>query len=435
MARKAVVFAACSISFCLIYYFLYGYVSDESRNDEELYLPTTLILEDIASLGGYDFYEPTSDILLVGDICFGLGIPQSIQMEKISYESLFSSVRGVIENADLALANLEGPVTTATEKGSYKSKVLGPRFVFLANPPNTVQALQQVGFDAVTIANNHLIDAGDIGVSDTVRYLSAAGMPFTGHINQTLTFPQPVVLTTKQGLRVGFLGLCDSCNTGSAGASRNQYLSGASHPADIRIFDPAVISKGIQQLKNDVDVVVVGFHHGVEFVWEQNSRQMEQSRFLIDSGADIVMGHHPHVGQGFEFYKDKLIIYSLGNFLFDDPVYALQIMSKKRDGRMHFNQQVWRVRVGVGGHIKLAEEARVQTCVYGVHATEDSTTSRRGGSVAASSKDFPDECLSMPFFVTPFHAHSPVEESGTGKGHLNFYKMAADPEGVLRRVD
>ncbi|MGE5450013.1 MAG: CapA family protein [Methanomassiliicoccales archaeon] len=234
--------------------------------------------------------------MATGDISFGWAVEKVIR--KHGYDHLFAAVAPILKPADLVLANLEGPITT---RGVPVAKTTRFRY-----HPSCLAAIKRAGIDAVCVANNHTLDYGRIGLQDTLKHLQKQGIPYMGAgLNENLAH-QPLILRYG-GLSIGFLAYLEYPYVGVV------YDGGL---ATVARATPHLISKDIEQLRDKVDVVVVSFHWGKEFDLRPNRQQKRLAYLAIDAGADLILGHHPHVLQPSEIYKDRLIAYSLGNFVF-----------------------------------------------------------------------------------------------------------------------
>jgi poly-gamma-glutamate synthesis protein (capsule biosynthesis protein) len=158
--------------------------------------------------------------------------------------------------------------------------------------PRTVAGLQYAGIDVVNLANNHTENYGERGILATQAILSAANIAMTG-------FAEPIIFEV-QGRKIGLLGFNDSTPV--------YWVNSAK---------PKVVEALIQAARPQVDVLIVAFHWGVEYETVPRLRQRNLAKLAINSGADAVIGHHPHWVQGVEIYRNKPILYSLGNFVFD----------------------------------------------------------------------------------------------------------------------
>lgn len=203
--------------------------------------------------------------------------------------------------ADIVLGNLECPVT---KRGTKLAKTWNFRA-----PPRNLAALKEAGFTLLTIANNHSFDYGRQGFLDTLANLKKAGLAFIGG-GRDRAAAEGLHIVRKEGLKIGFLGLTSTHpEAGWSKAAR----PGVAY-SDFARF-PSIISRA----KLKVDVLIVVFHGGTELAEDANDIQKAFGRAAIDAGADLVIGHHPHVIQPLEVYRGKPILYSLGNFLFVSP--------------------------------------------------------------------------------------------------------------------
>jgi len=195
-----------------------------------------------------------------------------------NYDYPFDNVRHILENDDFTIINLEGPLTDSTSGASNK------RFAF-RGPTAYVQIMTGSSVEAVTLANNHAEDYGTAGYESTKKVLEEADITYVEK-NKTAMY------TTESGLKIGlYAGTFD--------------------------FSESSIKNGIAQLRRDgAEIVICAFHWGNEGSYRPNSNQQKFAKVAIDAGADVVYGHHPHVLQKIETYKDKYIFYSLSNFSF-----------------------------------------------------------------------------------------------------------------------
>ena len=236
---------------------------------------------------------PRSDrftLTFVGDCTLGSGAANwdlessFVRVVGDDYDYPFSNVAHIFESDDFTLANLEGPLT---EGGTPMEK----EFVFRG--PTAYTAILR-GVEAVTISNNHILDYGYQGQSDTKAALTAAGIAY-GAREQTFLY------TTESGLSVGVY--CDDF-----------------------AFDRTHIADSIAALREQgADIVVCAFHWGEEKDYTPNQNEIDWAHIAINAGADIVTGHHPHVLQPIEYYNGGVILYSLANFSFggnDNPTDA-----------------------------------------------------------------------------------------------------------------
>ena len=169
----------------------------------------------------------------------------------------------------------------------------------------SIPLLQKLNFDILNIATNHIMDWGKEGLATTRKILQQQKIQLIGADKnlQSACFP---TIIEKDGIKLGFLGYAKKGNW-----SATMKSCGAS------IIDVNLIHENIKNLKNQVDHVIVSLHWGVEFSNYPSPEDIEIAHQIIDCGASIILGHHPHVLQGIESYKNRYICYSLGNFFYD----------------------------------------------------------------------------------------------------------------------
>jgi poly-gamma-glutamate capsule biosynthesis protein CapA/YwtB (metallophosphatase superfamily) len=199
--------------------------------------------------------------------------------------------------ADVAMVNLENPLTRSTLRRPNK------QFNFKADP-EAVQVLTSGGIDLVNLANNHAMDYEAEGLIETLETLEKAGIHAIGAGKDIKEARRPEIIEVK-GQRIAYFGYYDA----------DFHAADEKNPGTNPRYDER-IAEDIQAIRDQVDWIVVNFHWGVELAQYPGDWQIELARFTIDQGADLVVGHHPHVLQGAEIYKGRPIVYSLGNFIF-----------------------------------------------------------------------------------------------------------------------
>lgn len=220
---------------------------------------------------------PAITLAFTGDVMLGRGVAQALDGD---WEGAFVDVRPWLADADLTFANLESPLTTAPQIGAgYDLRAL----------PESVAALRAAGFDVVSLANNHTLDAGQAGLRKTADTLHAAGIS--------------ALLDWKAG------GLVDCSPTYQLLAFDDSVA-----PLDMQAAAGRVAAAAEQ-----ADVVVVSIHWGGEYQAAPGPRQQAVARALAEAGAGIIIGHGTHVLQRIEWIGETLVTYSLGNLLFDQP--------------------------------------------------------------------------------------------------------------------
>jgi poly-gamma-glutamate synthesis protein (capsule biosynthesis protein) len=209
----------------------------------------------------------------------------------------FRNIRQLLSGADIAFANLETPLSDkARRTGAFRT------------PVAFAEGLAWAGIDVVSNANNHALDAEGEGLLDTKEALWRAGVGAVGTGRDLEDARRPFILE-RNGLRVAFLGYSMFVNAGDA-AFATPERSG------VVPLDPFIIKEDIRRVRGRADYVAVSFHWSVENSQDVLPADQAFARDIIDAGADIVLGHHPHVPRGFEVYKGKAIFYSFGNLIF-----------------------------------------------------------------------------------------------------------------------
>ena len=194
------------------------------------------------------------------------------------------------------IVNLENPVTRSVD--SMKKE-----FVFKMEP-EYLSLLNKMKIILVNCANNHTADFGEEGILETIHLLDSARIKHVG-IGRNLAEARMPVIFNFHGIQLGLLGY---------GGNGGHY-AGRSTAGAMPLLQPLIL-RDIKKLKRRVDFVIVNFHWGEELDEEPSASQINLAHSAVDSGADLIIGHHSHVLQGIENYNGKVIAYSLGNFLF-----------------------------------------------------------------------------------------------------------------------
>lgn len=240
-------------------------------------------------------------ISLVGDILLDRSVGRYIEKNGVDYP--WEKVREVFFHSDLVLGNLETSVGVGGQRDANK------QYTFQSKPA-TLKGLVNGGVHGVSIANNHVLDYGQEGFMETLYHLERSGIKYAGGGRNMEEALQPAIWEIK-GMRIGFLAFSRVIYDASwyAGAKKPGILSAYDHYAK-------EICEIISKTREKVDFLIVSVHWGKELAQYPEEDEIKLGRMMIDSGADVVMGHHPHVLQGVEFYNNKPILYSLGNFVF-----------------------------------------------------------------------------------------------------------------------
>jgi poly-gamma-glutamate capsule biosynthesis protein CapA/YwtB (metallophosphatase superfamily) len=245
----------------------------------------------------------TLRIYAVGDINLG----RTLARDSLTRGDTLYPFRALVDTlraADVLFGNLESPIAA----DAHRLEKAG--LVFTA-PRHAAASLARAGFTIVSTANNHAWDGGRASVEETMRRLTAAGVLFVGSGYGRPMAEQPVIVR-KKGWRVAFFAVTRAWNPAPMGFYAH---AGAGY---IAWGDPAWIYPAIRAIKasHRVDLVVVSVHGGMEYAETPQPSYQSFLRGLVDAGADLVLGHHPHVLQPVVRYKGKPIAQSLGNFIF-----------------------------------------------------------------------------------------------------------------------
>ncbi len=245
-------------------------------------------------------------LLFVGDILLGDSATATIAAE--GYDYPFAATRSLIQNADLAIGNLEGPISTTGKRNPKK------RWAYKMKKTAAL-ALSRAGFDLMDLANNHIQDCGDVGIEETIDTLTEAGLlPFGAGLTESQAH-RPAI---KQigGITLAFLGYVP---TKTRHRGRNLSLrrlacrpgrGGAAWGAADRV------KRDIQTARSRADLVFVSFHIGDRYQKQPDGFERRLCQKAIEAGADAVIGHGTHIAGPIELHRGKPIVYALGNFAF-----------------------------------------------------------------------------------------------------------------------
>lgn len=222
--------------------------------------------------------------------------------EKLIFEGdfnkIFNDLLPIIKQSDIAVTNLECPLTT----NDLKREKSGPS---LKASENAVDSLQFAGFNLVTLANNHIMDYGESGLNSTLSKCREVGIDYVG------------IGSNNQNARKTFYKLINGVRIAFINFSENEWSIAKDNSPGANPLNVILNYYDIREAKNNADYVIVIVHGGHEDYSLPSPRMKQTYRFFIDAGASIVIGHHTHNFSGYEIYKNSPIFYSLGNFIFD----------------------------------------------------------------------------------------------------------------------
>ena len=271
-------------------------------------LAVLLLIAAVATIfmgGGSNFGQPKGDvsIAVTGDVMFARNMEGVLSSDS----SPFAGVSNVTSNVDLLIINFENAATNSENavKGDVPLKC-DPKYVPLAKANNRTIA---------TLANNHVCDYGFTGMRDTIKYLKDAGITPMG-AGENASDAHKSVTQNINNRDITVLNYMDSNNFAEYDYQSLPYANDSS--PGYSAYNSEDAKKQISEARaNGSDFIMVSMHFGNEYSMSPNTDQEKIAHELIDYGADIVVGAHPHVPQGVEMYKGKPICYSLGNFMFD----------------------------------------------------------------------------------------------------------------------
>jgi poly-gamma-glutamate synthesis protein (capsule biosynthesis protein) len=257
---------------------------------------------------------PSVTISFVGDVMLASRVG-ALAAER-GTEWVLAGVSKTLRGDDLTIANLECAVATCGARAAKK-------YTFRANPA-LLPGLRRAGIEAVSLANNHALDYGRAALVATFKHLHDADLAFAGAGDDLATAAQPVVLPAGRS-RVALVAA--SRVLPSAG-----WRASANRPGIAPAYDPTRLLAEVRNVRGNADLVVAYLHWGVERAIRPERYQRALARQCIDAGADLVVGAHPHVLQGFEYYRGRLIAYSLGNFVFNNCTPTTAILRTMFEG-------------------------------------------------------------------------------------------------------
>ncbi|MEI7819044.1 MAG: CapA family protein [bacterium] len=256
----------------------------------------------------YDKPADTWTYLALGDVIPARDVYTVSKRSGYTYP--FLKIADRTKQADLTVSNLETTVADGQANGE------GAGMMVFTAPEKALEGLVSAGIDGVNLANNHSTNGGAAKSAVMLDNLAARSIGSFG-VGKTSSASRAWTTTVK-GIKITHLGydsvpgMIDASPT-SAGAKRIALKPWGTLSAD----DITAIQADIKTAKQSADVVIPWFHWGTEYTHDANDEQRRLAQACVDAGADVVIGTHPHWTQGFEWYKDHLIAYSLGNFVFD----------------------------------------------------------------------------------------------------------------------
>jgi len=245
--------------------------------------------------------SPEYSLLFTGDIMLERGVDWRNQRYGTGAPTYpFELIADSLKEADLTIGNLEGPIS---DKGVRVGSIYSFRM-----DPKYIEGLTFAGFDVLSLANNHMFDYTAAALTDTVVRLNAAGIGTAGAGKDYNEANKAHIETLENGTKIAFLSYTNLYP---------QSLWATEDSPGISTPEIENVKRAISETRQNADIVILLWHWGEEYQTTSHPREQELARALIDAGADLIVGHHPHVAQEIETYNGKTIAYSLGNFVFD----------------------------------------------------------------------------------------------------------------------
>jgi len=305
--RRRLIYGAYALVAFIAFSFFLFYVRTEVQESIFMSIQGSLRLREVLDQMNQVTYKKivkrieSSEIVrfvFVGDIMLSRSV--DLKMRRMSdYTFPFLNIASTTRSADITFGNLEGPIST-------RGKNQGSEYSFRANP-NVVKGLLYAGFDVLSLANNHIWDWGGDALIDTLDVLKQNNILTVGAGKNEAEANSPIFIM-KGNQRVVFFAYTNLYPQGLYATGENPGISR---------FNEEEIIRSIKEETKSEDIVIISLHWGDEYKTQSNDFQKRFGRALIDAGADMIIGHHPHVAEEVEYYKDGWIAYSLGNFVFD----------------------------------------------------------------------------------------------------------------------
>lgn len=238
-------------------------------------------------------------VLVAGDFCPQYRLKDAF--EKKQYETVLGEIISLTSKVDYSIVNFECPIIKGNEKPIPKN---GPN---LSCSEDGALAVKWAGFDCVTLANNHFLDYGELGVQNTIDVFNRIGIDIVGG-GRDLEHAEKIMYKNIKGRVLAIINCCE-----------HEFSIATETTAGSNPLNPIRQFYEIQEAKQHADFVLVIVHGGHEHFQYPSPRMQETYRFFIDAGADAVVNHHQHCYSGYETYKGKPVFYGIGNFCFDFP--------------------------------------------------------------------------------------------------------------------
>lgn len=331
---------------------------------------------------GETLEKETLTLLFSGDVLLSDHVLNAYDKARGIHGVLDEGYQDQIRKADFFLVNQEFPFSdrgTAAADKQYTFRL----------PPKRISIFQEIGIQGVTLANNHALDFGQEALLDSCEILDGAGIVHTGAGADLEEARRPVSIERK-GKKIAVIGATRVIPVAD-------WAAGRQHPGMLSAYDTTILLEEIKARKQDHDIVVVCIHWGIERDERPQEYQRTMGKQMIDAGADLVVGSHPHVLQGIEYYKGKAIVYSLGNFIFGSSIPRTALLQVTWENCQDDTEPTLRLLPGTSGagYTKmLSEEEKrreffqyMEQISYGTSYEEDGTVRYTETVPAAASPE------------------------------------------------
>ncbi len=245
-------------------------------------------------------------ITATGDIMLGRGVGS--RLNNYGIEHAYKNLKGEFDRGDILFGNLENPI-------SNRGRKLPGKGISLRADPSMIQVLTNSGFDIVSLANNHILDYDSEALLDTFKILNEKNIGYVGAGENIDEARKPYIFRIKNKT-IAFLAYDEFAHYYYSNSYKRRFeatetLSGTAP------MNKEIILEDVKNIRDKVDIILVSLHWGIEDTNYTSKEQRSLAHLLIDNGVDGILGHHPHVIQAIEIYENKPIIYSMGNYIFD----------------------------------------------------------------------------------------------------------------------
>ncbi|MDD4290543.1 MAG: CapA family protein [Patescibacteria group bacterium] len=285
---------AISIIFCIFY------LSKKNSKSENFIIDPLNLIEKISVKPKIEETPKQVSMIAVGDIMLSRGVASKIKKYK-NFDYPFLNLKEILKSTNFNFANLESPIIAGRAINTGQ-------MIFRADP-GIEKNLRESNFQILSLANNHIPNFGDQGIKNTIELLNNENILSCG------AGENEIIAYTPTHIEINKIKFTFLCFNDSDVVPLN-YKAGVTNYGTA-FMDIKKLQESIKIVRENSDFVIVSMHSGTEYVNDPNKRQIEFAHSAIDAGADLIMGHHPHVVQTIEKYQDKYIFYSLGNFIFD----------------------------------------------------------------------------------------------------------------------